>query len=298
MEHVLTFDVGGTAIKFGIMNENYEFIDKKMMDTPHTKEDFLQTIIEIIISENKHHGLAAITMSMPGFIDSSSGFIVRGGALSYLDETPLKEILEEAIHIPVFIDNDGRCAVLAEYRHGAGKDCQNLVCITIGTGVGAGIIVHGELIRGAHAKGGEFGMSIIGKTVDGTPLMMHHLASMSALIAQYRRLKNIAQEIKVTGEEILASTDPAVQNILQNWYDHIAFVVYNAAVTFDPDKILLGGGVSAAPNFLENVLASIQKQLTNWSDMKVIVETCAYRNDAGMVGAYVLWTQRQNKIDK
>lgn len=298
MAYILTFDVGGTAIKYGVMNETQDFIDKKMIDTPQTRDAFLQLITDIITTEDKKYNVNAIVMSMPGFIDTQTGYVIRGGALTYLDETPLKDMLEKQTQKSVYLENDGRCAALAEYYHGAGKGCKNLICITIGTGVGAGIIANGELIRGSHARGGEFGMSIIGKTAEGMPLTMHHLASMSALIAQYRRIKNIDKDIKVTGEEILASTDSAVQAIVQNWYNHLAFVVYNAAVIFNPDKILLGGGVSVAPTFLANVLSAVQQQMGNWSDMQVPIETCAFRNDAGMVGAYVLWAQTQNKLDK
>src|SRR5699024_3261376 len=144
--------------------------------TPPTKEAFVAQIEAFIAAcDVKIDGLS---FSLPGFINSATGYISKGGAISYLDKTYFYQLFEH-LRLPISLENDGRCFAIAEKMVGAAQGCKDFICFTIGTGVGTGIMVNGELLKGHTFFGGEFGMGYVMQ--QDRLYIYHELCSMTAL---------------------------------------------------------------------------------------------------------------------
>ncbi len=142
---VLTMDIGGSSIKYGICNLQGEFLDRGSVKTPLSSLGDLLNVIKEIHSSYKN--VIGIAISMPGVIDVIKGIAITGGALSYIDNAPLVEIISREVKKKVVIANDGKCAALAELGFGNLKDIKNGVAMILGTGIGGGIVINGELLN-------------------------------------------------------------------------------------------------------------------------------------------------------
>ncbi|TLG72730.1 ROK family protein [Culicoidibacter larvae] len=285
MKNIVVFDIGGTAVKAGVMSSDGMFLNKDEMHTPATKEGLFACLSEYVVGQQAFAPVA-VSISMPGFINSKAGYVIRGGALVYLDECEFVSELETVIGLPVMIENDARCVALAEQLNGHAQGLDNYVCVTIGTGIGVGIIINNEPFIGSHFRGGEFGMSLVERTESGRYKMMHNTASTAELVSMYKRAMNLPREAQVNGKEIFADESETALAVLERWYERIAVVVFNAIAAYDPQKVLIGGGVSGNPRLLDNILRVMPRVATEkWVDLQVPVEYCMHRNDAGMIGA-------------
>ena len=152
---LMVFDVGGTEIKYSVMDESLERKCSGSVPTPmDSREEFFDVLCGLF---EPHRGeVEGIAMSLPGFIDSEKGICRGGGALRYKHGKEVARPLSERLGVPVHIANDGKCAALAELRDGALKGCQNASVYIIGTGVGGGLIINGEILNGRHFTAGEF----------------------------------------------------------------------------------------------------------------------------------------------
>jgi len=297
IEYVLCYDVGGTEIKYNVMDKNGNLVGKTSNEpTPKTKAEFVN-FIECLIANSpyKINGLAA---SMPGFINSEKGYLERGGAILYFDETDFFATFAH-LNIPMSVDNDARCVAMAEFGDGAAKGCENFACLTIGTGIGVGLMVNGKLVEGKHSRAGEFGHNIV-KRSDGQSYNYHQTASMKALIEMYCDLKQLPLDAEVTGKDIFAAaeTDSTVKALLAEWYRNLAIAIFNLTTTFDFEKILIGGGVSARPELIDNIVAAITDidAAAVWPIFNIPVEACKYRNEAGLIGAFYRFKASHSKL--
>ena len=147
MKKYLVIDAGGTAVKYALMNESAKILERGKFPTPgyvdHTLEDFLQRLDVVVEKYQKQ--IEGIAVSMPGMLDSRKGYCVTGGMLAYFSEVPVVQLLEQRYKLPVTIENDGKCAALAEKWKGSLKDCRNGAVVVLGTGVGGGIIIDHKL---------------------------------------------------------------------------------------------------------------------------------------------------------
>jgi beta-glucoside kinase len=285
MKKYIVFDVGGTKVKHGLIGEDGRFLEKSAYPTEREDLDrFVADMVEAIRRYRDAHAVEGIAISLPGYINIDTGYSEKAGAVTALHKKNLKEILEERVHLPVEIENDGNCAAIAEKVSGNAQDCDDFICMTIGTGIGGGIYLNGDIYRGRRFMAGEYGMMIT-YLDGGTMRNMHETSGTASLVFQYRQLKNLQEPVE--GEKIFAEakTDPDVKALLDRWIGHIARGVYNLVVTLNPEKMLIGGGVSAQPYLIEE----INRQLEGyefWEDFKIPVVPCKYRNDAGMLGAF------------
>ena len=149
MENYLVIDGGGTFTKYALMDENAAILEKNKVPTPgykdHKKEDYYRMLDGI--AEQYRDRIAGIAMSLPGMLDSERGYCVTAGYLAYLSESPVAEELESRYGFPVSIENDGKCAALAEFWQGSLKGCRNGAVVVLGSGVGGGLILNGALER-------------------------------------------------------------------------------------------------------------------------------------------------------
>src|SRR5699024_8305933 len=116
--YTVSIDVGGTEIKYALFSEDAEIIKQSKVPTPHNKEKFKECIINIVHSFEENYSLNGLGISLPGYINSETGFAERGGALTFLDYTNIIDLFKEELSIPIFVENDANCAALAESGFG------------------------------------------------------------------------------------------------------------------------------------------------------------------------------------
>ncbi len=286
MKKYISFDVGGTKVKHGIVLEDGTIVTKGSYSTTcDDLEVFLADMVKTITAYKEAHEVEGVAISLPGFINPSTGFAERAGAIIALDQKNLKELLEARVPFRVEIENDGNCSALAERWSGNAVGCDDFICFTIGTGIGGGIMVNGKIVHGHTFRGGEFGFMLTKADAKGKE-MPHTNASTTSLIRRYREYKGLEKEVKVEGEVIFSEAveNQEVDQLIHDWLEHISYGLFNLAVTLNPQKILIGGGVSAREGLIDQIQGKLE-ELEWWKFLKVEIAPCKHRNDAGMIGA-------------
>ncbi|MDR4946986.1 ROK family protein [Neobacillus cucumis] len=290
---IISFDVGGTEVKHGLLLEDGTILTKDSYNTKSKNlEMFLQDMIETIDLYTKDHTVSGVAISLPGIIDPHTGYSKQAGAVTALDKQNLKELLESRIPLRVEIENDGNCAAIAEKVSGNAINCTDFICLTIGTGIGGGIYINGNLLHGHSFRSGEFGFMLTPASWDGS--VLNNNASTTGLIHSYKKLKG--KKEKISGETVFleAVKHKSVRKLIDEWVKNISYGIYNLAATLNPQKILIGGGVTAQPDLLNKINQQLE-QFYWWKAIKVPVERCLHQNDAGMLGAMYHFIQKSSE---
>ena len=284
--YYIVFDIGGTSIKYSIMNNDSEFIESDSIETPQQGEGKTQKILVDIINDYKtKHDIKGVAMSVPGGIDDD-GYIHFMGQVIDLQDMYLNKYIKEHTGLNCVYDNDVNCVAMAEKSMGNAVDNKNFVCITIGTGIGGGVFINNQLYRGHRGMAGEFGINILEhrlSQLENIPMRtFSRLGSTYNLINRVNKLK----DSKLDGIEIfeLAKEDKDVQDLIEDFYFSLAIGIYNIVYSFAPEKVLLGGGISSRDNLIENINRYLKLLNPEILDM-VTIDTCKFQNDSGKIGA-------------
>ncbi|MBT2605729.1 ROK family protein [Bacillus sp. ISL-53] len=295
MKKYISFDVGGTKVKHGLLLEDGTILSQGSYSTPCTNLDkFIIKMVDTINMYLRNNHVLGVAISLPGFINPYTGYSEQAGAVTALINQNLKNLLEAKVPLRVEIENDGNCAAIAEKTSGNAQNCTDFICVTIGTGIGGGIFVDGKLLHGHRFRGGEFGFMITQANGKNFGDIWHSTGSTSALIRSYKKLKGISEYENVKGESVFseATKSKSVKKLIDEWARNISYGIFNLAATLNPQKILISGGVSSQ----QDLLSTIKKQLEElpwWNDIKIPVELCKHRNNAGMIGAMYHLIQKQ-----
>ncbi|UFU00625.1 ROK family protein [Radiobacillus kanasensis] len=293
----IAFDIGGTRVKHSLLFEDGTFIEKNQYNTSTTDlQQLLADMVRTIEQYKSSHRVCGIGISMPGFINIETGHAETAGSVTALEDKNLKTLLEQKVNLPVEVENDGNCVALAEMLNGNARDSQNFICITIGTGIGGGIVLNGSILHGHSFRGGEFGFMVTQKGANGREIW-HHNGSTSSLVEEYKKLKGINPDSTIAGEVIFeeAAKDNRVNSLIDEWLSYVGCGIYNLAVTLNPEKILIGGGVSAQEDLL-NLMRTQFEKLEFWENFRLPILRCKHKNDAGMLGALMHFLSRtENK---
>ncbi len=281
----LSFDIGGTSVKWGILDEHGVFHHKDQFSSHDgNSETVLEGLRERIVEYK--HDVQGVAISLPGFINSPKGYIENEGTIKGFQGLYLQQILEDEFSIKVSIENDANCAALAEKWLGNGKGSSDFLCITIGTGVGGGLILNDQLYRGHAFRAGEFGYMITQGIQTNIPKnnSLNRVASMKFLRAKYAEYHSMSLE-DVTGEDIFGAydeQDPVATQMVESFYQSLALGIYNLCSILNPEKILLGGAITSRESFLDELNRQLNYINQSWD---IHLERCHFRNDAGLVGA-------------
>lgn len=292
----LGIDIGGTSIKFLILRGE-EILYRKQIKTAQTGEQIVKSIQKEYCSIIRKYPIDAVGVGTPGEIKDGC---VTAENLS-LQQFPLEKRLCEQLGSCVVLDNDANCAALGELYFGAAKNCRNLVMITLGTGVGGGIILNGRIFRG-QGTAGEFGHMIIQadggeNCLCGLSGCWEQYASASALLRQaaiaaagskesklYQNYQKNGQ--KMTGEDFfdaLKRECPVAEKVFDQYLYYLSVGIESISNILAPDIIVLAGGITKERDLLLN---GIKKALR----MEVRVDVSELKNDAGAMGAAMLST--------
>lgn len=291
MTQYMVIDVGGTAIKYARMDEEANILNQSDIPTPHTDFEGFLDALDTIVLPNKDE-IAGIAMSMPGRIDRQTGFAHTGGALSYILETPVGEILHQRYNLPVAIENDGKCAALAEAWKGNLSDVKSGVVVILGTGIGGGIVLNGEVWRGFNGAAGELSaVPSYFKEVLGSHQSWAVLNGVIGLTLPYAKAKNkTLQEVngKVFFHDLLAG-DKDAKAVFNHFLTTMLAGILNIQAILDVEKICIGGGISAQDILIESIEQSVHDYFQNMKGktpvMEPKIDRCYFRNDANLIGA-------------
>ncbi|MEG0373289.1 MAG: ROK family protein, partial [Enterococcus sp.] len=271
-QKILAIDIGGSTIKSGLW-ENNSLTELPSLITPKTWNEmkaYLKSLVE------KHQITDGVAISAPGAVNAEEGIIYGVSAVPYLHRFPIKQELTDFLGVPVTFQNDANCATLAEVWQGNAQGIEAVAFMIIGTGIGGGIAIDGKLRTGANLFGGEFGYQIINPTTLET---LSDLGSPVSMAKQFSKLK--AEGREYTSKEVfdLAATgDELAQEQIDQFYDALSIGIYNILVSLDPDRILIGGGISTRADLLENLEVRVQRllQKNGAKELKASMMPCKF----------------------
>ncbi|MGJ7919091.1 ROK family glucokinase [Neobacillus sp. LXY-4] len=311
MKKLIGIDLGGTTVKFAILTEDGEIQQKWSMETDiqNGGRNIVPKIIESIKQRLNLYGLTAnhflgIGMGSPGAVDREKGTVIGAYNLGWTTLQPVKELIEAGTGIPFFIDNDANVAALGERWKGAGEGGANVVFVTLGTGVGGGVIAEGNLISGSSGAAGEIGHIIVDPNgypcTCGNQGCLETVASATGIVRLARDLSvQFAGESKLKwliddGQEVTAKTvfdqaklgDRLALIVVDKFYFYLGLACGNIANVLNPEAIVIGGGVSAAGEML---LKGVEGYFLKFAFPQVRTSTkiklAQLGNDAGVIGA-------------
>lgn len=303
MEKYITIDIGGTEIKYGILNEKEEFLCRYKTKTEAAKggKAILQKVIRIVeeLYEKNNHvdgdsvEIKGICISTAGMVDTNTGRIFYAAPLipEYVGIN-YKESLEEMFGIPCEVENDVNCAGLAENMSGASKDSKISLMLTIGTGIGGCITMDGKVFHGYSGSACEVGyMHMAGGD-------FQTLGAASILTRKVSEWKNEPQE-EWNGYHIFEEAkkgDILCNKAIDEMAEVLGQGIANICYVLNPEVVVLGGGIMAQEDFLrEKIEASMKKYLVSGIFDHTKLAFAKHRNDAGMLGAYYHFCNMQNE---
>ena len=295
---LLAFDVGGTEIKHAVVEDALLIADKGHVPSPKDSFDsFAETIYRIYLPYREE--VEGISMALPGLIDVENGRCNGGGALRYNNGLNVAGLLEEKCGCRVVLENDGKAAVQAEYRYGALKGCRNAAVFLIGTGVGGGLVINGEIVRGRHFSAGEFSfVNTIADDYENDNNILGNSCSTTYLLQAYRKRSQCPDIID--GREFFARLpeDPIAGKVLDELCTNIAVQIYNLYWLLDLEKIAIGGGISRQPVVTEKIREKFwemnAKSYTGKRHFKTEIDivSCQFSNDANLIGSCITYSEK------
>ena len=289
--NILAIDIGGTMIKYGLVSSDGEILSTDKIETEAEKglENILNKI-DNIFKRYKENNPVGIAVSGTGQINGMIGKVIGGNPIipNWIG-TNLVKILEKKYNLPAVLENDVNCVALGEKWIGAGKDLSNFICLTIGTGIGGGIILNNQLFRGENFVAGEFGHILIKKGE------FEQFASTTALI----RLVKERTGKTLNGKEIFDLEKKEIveyQEVISEWIENLTDGLSSIVYCFNPANMILGGGVIGQGEPLINrIKNSLFKKISPQFKEKLNIIQAKLGNNAGMIGASYLLLEKINK---
>ena len=295
-------DIGGTAIKFGAFDERGNLLKKWEIPTDKTENGtrILPSVASEILcfAESAEHVLA-VGMGIPGPVQHG-GFVRRCVNLGWGNVNPARELAALLGGVPVFAANDANMAAMGEYWKGGGQGARSLVFMTLGTGVGGGIILDGRMDFGAGGLGGEIGHVIVDPTETlacncGQHGCIDQIASATGIVRSARRMLDTVHDDSVlrkldsiTAKDVLGAAkegDPIAAAAFDRCMYYLGKSMAMLTNILDPEVYIIGGGVSKAGDYLLDTVRTHYETLSTLSERKARIVLAKLGNDAGIHGA-------------
>lgn len=277
--NLAAIDIGGTTIKIATWKDN-QLQDKHAIDTPKDLNGFYKALTEEVNKIKKDTKIEGVAISSPGAVNKKTGIIGGSSAIPYIHNFKIVDKLEKRFGLPVSIENDANSAALGELAEGSGKGCDSMAFFVIGTGIGGALIINQKVWHGAHLFGGEFGYMIMGAHT------LSELASPVAMANRYNERTGKHLDGK-TIFELADKDDPVASDERQTLIHALAVAIYNIQHSFDPEKIVLGGGISNNPELIPLLSKEIDR-LRDGLDLVTLkpdIVLCKLKSDANLRGA-------------
>ncbi len=307
----LGIDLGGTNIVAGVVDENYNILAKSSVKTnsPRSAEEIADDMAKVTFDAIEKAGLKiddidGFGMGTPGSVEPENGIIIYSNNIGFFD-VDIAQMMRERTGKDFYIENDANAAAYGEFIAGAGKGTKNFVAITLGTGVGGGVIIDGKIYSGSNHAGAELGHSVI--MIDGVPCTCGRngcweaYASATALIRQTKQAmirypdslmwqlcgNDIEKVSGITAFNAMRQGDTAGKMVVDKYIDYISIGIANVVNTFQPEIVCIGGGISKEGKTLTDPITSFVRGEDYARDLekRVQIKTAALGNDAGIIGA-------------
>lgn len=288
MDKVIGIDLGGTKINACLIDREGNILDRNSIDTQANKgRDVVLNNIKKTVYGLDYKDAIAIGIGTPGFIDSENGIVTFAGNIEGWSGLNLKKAIEEFVDVPVFVENDANIALLAEKWIGSCKSADNIVMITLGTGVGGAIYSkEAGLLSGAHFQGAELGHMILHPNGDyctcGQYGCVEAYCAGTALSKHYKKLTGD----DFTGQQILdrIDRDDAALEVLTTYQNDLAHFLTSLRNIFDPEVIVIGGGVINSKDIWWDGMIEKFNDICN-NTLNISVIPAKFLNDSGVIGA-------------
>jgi glucokinase len=307
---VVGVDVGGTKMLAGVVDERLQVHARAHRPTEGMEQNVLVETLTEVIEELRRatpHTIEAVGLGIPAMIDQDRGVALNAINLP-ITNLALRDVMAERVGLPVTMDNDGNLTALAEQRHGAARGYRHVVALTVGTGIGGGLILDGELYRGSIGAGAELGHMVI--DVNGPPCQgfcpnrgcLETYASGTALVRLAREIaaerpdsamgKVVASGRELTGPlvtELAFDGDQAAVDALTKVGTYLGVGIASYVNIFNPEAVVVGGGVIAAGELLlAPARAEVERRAPKPLKEMVQIVPTAFGAEAGMIGAATL----------
>lgn len=305
-KYVVGVDVGGTNIKLGIVSPAGKVIVRNSFATKPFASNRTKLITalakeieaSIIAGGLFKKQIAGVGIGLPGLIDYEKGVVKVLPNIPGWNQVHLKSILQEKVNLPVFVDNDVKIITLAESKFGAGRGVKNLICLTLGTGVGAGLILDGRLYRGEDNAAGELGHMPLNEhgpqcNCGGFGCFERYVGNQAlfALASQVMGRPHMTTELMY---EMASQGNKKALEFWKKAAEHIGNGLVGIVNLLNPRLIIIGGGISHNEKFLfPTITTTIRKRAMSVQGAAFKVTRAKFKDDAGIIGAYVLVTNAQ-----
>jgi glucokinase len=294
------FDLGGTKVKYGLLDESYTLVFKDKKLTPPGIKEMLELFAEIWedLKKKEERKIAAVGFGIPGIFSLREQKIIQSPNVPALDGFELRPALARFMDIPFWIDNDANMAAYGEFKAGAARGVHNLIHLTLGTGVGSGIIVDGELLHGTCGFAAEMGHIVVNPDGErcncGSRGCLETEAAAGPIIRNYRKLANTRESL--TAEDIAAKArrgDANARKAYEIASTYLGIALGSAINLLNPEKILIGGGVMESGELvLPRAIEEARFRSYKASFACSSIEKASLGNDAGLIGA-ASWAKDQ-----
>ena len=300
-QKAIAVDFGGTSIKIGV-TQGAQIVEKApALPTAAygSPEEIIEAMCDSIHRLMEHHPeVQAAGLGMPGWVDFYKGVLYQLTNVAVWDhEVPVREVMQEQLGLPVVLDNDANAMAYAEWKLGAGRGLESLVCLTLGTGIGGGIVLHDRMLRGRNVSAAELGQTSIHYSGRVGPfgnrgaieeyLGNNEIAADAAQLYTAAGISRSAQECTPKLLEAAARAgDPIARRVYEEFAEKLACLIMNMMYALVPEAFIIGGGVAKAGDLLFSPLeAHLRKQLFPVHAAALRLLPAHFGADAGLIGA-------------
>ena len=308
---LFTIDIGGTFIKYGLMDADYQLIHTDKVPTPPTIEEFWQGLEEIVAPVREE--IEGIAISCPGEIQKTLGFVFRGGLIPYLRNIPLASKLKQTFNLPVTVINDGDAAGLAEARLGNLKDCPCGATLVLGTGVGLALLSNGDLLRGWQLSEYIRSIDMAERTLEnrrfhyelflqGISNLLENTGSAFQFVEKASHILNLE---KADGIAVFRALDQRgneeLATLFQAYCYDIAILIFNLQSLLRLEKVTIGGGISSQPLLIDEINRQYHDLLSQKGHEQfeaLPIQVARFHNESNLIGAasYFYSSENQKKF--
>ncbi len=295
---ILAIDIGGTFIKFGLVDDDFSISNQSKKSTPTTIDDFWRTLESIVSSfEN---GISGIAIACPGEINSKRGFVFKGGLIPYLTAIPLGTRLSKIFQLPVKVINDADAAALAEARYGSLQDLDCGAALVLGTGVGLGIVLQGDLLSPLSITQYLRSPSPQSKSQTALPFqwtlfkqalisLVDNKGSAVGFVHESSQILGLEQD---DGSAVFSALDEnhseQLKRLFKDYCHEIAVLILNLQSFFKLDRVVIGGGISKQNSLIEGIVNAYKELFNEKSELgfePITIQACHFHNDSNLLGA-------------
>jgi len=285
----LAIDIGGSSLKYATIDDTLLIYEKGEEKVPTDSLEHLLELIETLI--HRFPNIDGVAISLPGNINNITGEIFSGGALTYNNGINFYKAFKVISDLPVTIENDGKCAALAEAIVGNLKDYKDGIVLVLGTGIGGGIIKNHQLHKGKDAFAGEFSFMMMSDNKLDINNCWAMKASTTGLIINVAQLKGLNMN-ELTGKDIfrmINENDVDALKGFDQFLTSLAIGIFNLNAIYNPDRFLIGGGISKQPILIESLKRKMEELCKGLPFIipSIDIDVCKYHNDSNLIGALI-----------